>query len=223
MMNEELELAKKIYFEYKDSCSDFIKQAKEKSVYQKYGFGGELLHRGYFCPSLVQDLILGNANRGRILNNPSTKISTKPYTYKFGFDAKNKLTYIENDMYFEFINYKSQLEIGVQVDKTMEINTLSICSYNGKQLGDYVFCLCNPFDDSILQITKEQYTYNEDELLVDMFLWCSKVKQHSQIVFSVENGYLTSYTVRELDENDRLIGYSEGYRYKVAHKRKLAI
>lgn len=49
-------------------------------VYQ-YTIGGETLHRGYYCPSLIKDIVIGNCNRGRLVRN--TK-KAKKITYEYG-------------------------------------------------------------------------------------------------------------------------------------------
>ncbi len=37
------------------------------------GLGGELMHRGYYCPSLIEDVVVGNTKRGRISKRTTSK------------------------------------------------------------------------------------------------------------------------------------------------------
>lgn len=47
-----------------DVAAELQKQ-KSQVVYQQYCAGGTM-HRGYYCPSLTEDLWLGNTKRGRL-------------------------------------------------------------------------------------------------------------------------------------------------------------
>ena len=47
-----------------DAAAELQKQ-KSQVVYQQYCAGGTM-HRGYYCPSLTEDLWLGNTKRGRL-------------------------------------------------------------------------------------------------------------------------------------------------------------
>ena len=46
-----------------DVAAELQKQ-RSQVVYQQYCAGGTM-HRGYYCPSLTEDLWLGNTKRGR--------------------------------------------------------------------------------------------------------------------------------------------------------------
>lgn len=41
-----------------------LQKQRSQVVYQQYCAGGTM-HRGYYCPSLTEDLWLGNTKRGR--------------------------------------------------------------------------------------------------------------------------------------------------------------
>lgn len=58
-INKKVEILKEKYIDLYDSYSKQV-------VRYEVGVGGELMHRGYYCPSLVEDIIVGNAKRGRI-------------------------------------------------------------------------------------------------------------------------------------------------------------
>jgi ferredoxin-thioredoxin reductase catalytic subunit len=74
--------------EYENKFSQ-LRTSTEKEVARfEYSKGGETIHRGYHCPSLVLDLIVGNAKRGRLLKR---KPEFGKYSYEYGFDIENRL------------------------------------------------------------------------------------------------------------------------------------
>ena len=46
-----------------------INETSQKVYSYKYGIGGQNLHRGWYCPSIIYDIVIGNASRGRIVKN----------------------------------------------------------------------------------------------------------------------------------------------------------
>ena len=56
-----------LYDKYLYRYDELREKALAETRYTEYAKGGKTFHRGYYCPSPVQDLIVGNANRGRLL------------------------------------------------------------------------------------------------------------------------------------------------------------
>ena len=56
-----------LYDKYLYSYDELRKKALAETCYREYSKGGESMHRGYYCPSPVYDLLVGNVNRGRLL------------------------------------------------------------------------------------------------------------------------------------------------------------
>lgn len=61
-----------------DAAAELQKQ-KSQVVYQQYCAGGTI-HRGYYCPSLTEDLWLGNTKRGRLCKKRPWRKDYHTYT-----------------------------------------------------------------------------------------------------------------------------------------------
>ena len=48
------------------------------------------IHRGYYCPSLIEDIVVGGVNRGRRVIHPRSN-----YQFRYGFDSDNRLSVAE--------------------------------------------------------------------------------------------------------------------------------
>lgn len=57
-----------------------------------YGFGGMNLHRGWYCPSMILDLVIGNCSRGRLVRRPRSS----GYDYRFTFDGSGLLSTVDS-------------------------------------------------------------------------------------------------------------------------------
>lgn len=53
--------------EYADKMSQSHASINQEIIKVEYTKGGETIHRGFYCPSLVKDLIVGNLKRGKLL------------------------------------------------------------------------------------------------------------------------------------------------------------
>ncbi len=51
------------------------------------------LHRGYYCPSPIIDLVMGGVTRGKILKRPTKR---SHISYRYFFNSESKLAYIQN-------------------------------------------------------------------------------------------------------------------------------
>lgn len=80
----------KLYNLYKDNLDELYIGAENNVVRKEYGRGGEVIHRGFYCPSPVQDIIVGNCNRGKLVKNPR-----KQPDYEFGFDRDDRLILVK--------------------------------------------------------------------------------------------------------------------------------
>ena len=77
-IKEEILLFKKTYITLFEAYS-------KKVTRNEIGLGGELMHRGYYCPSIIADIIAGNVRRGQIVK---THMGQKKGKYIFGFVLK---------------------------------------------------------------------------------------------------------------------------------------
>lgn len=209
---------KKIIEEYSSKCKSVIKEFSDKVVYEQYGVGGGCLHRGYFCPSRIIDVVNGNINRGKIKKNID-----KP-DFTFGFDCNNKLILVKQENTCEFIIYQDDYEIGITVLDDFKITTISYCKYDIDRIREYTFCLYDPYKKQIVEITKEIYSYTENKMEVDWFrlfdINSLLNSEHEKYVFNLVDGYLSTYTIQKID-NSKMFPYANEYIYKVKLKRQV--
>ena len=208
--------------DYEKMPFSFFNNFEERITYEEYGLGGTFLPRGYYCPSLILDIISGNVSRGKIQKKkPKERVSD----FTFCFDCENKLILVKRIDSFEYVIHQNQFEIGICFSNDMKIETISYCQFDDQKILSYVWCLYNPYEKKIVELIEEKYKYLEKEVCVDWFrlipIKNRKVQQHNQYVFSIENGYFSSYTVQEFDENQLRKKFLENRVFKVMAKRKL--
>lgn len=188
--------------QYKDKCQFYFEELCHKVVREEYSVGGEVLHRGYYCPSPIYDIVVGNANRGKLLKRQTSRSNP---TYKYGFDMNDNLITISQSYNNEFIIWNGETEIGISFSKDFGIEHISECFYNGRQIQSYVFCLYNQNENHIVQYQRENYEYSEFGLKTADFMNFFEnekppILQHDKYHFQHDNeGFLSKYTVVEYD------------------------
>ena len=73
------------------SVRDHHAEILGSAVRFEYAAAGDI-HRGFYCPSPVLDIVIGNVHRGRILKRVTAR---SKISHRFGFDAGNTLVYAE--------------------------------------------------------------------------------------------------------------------------------
>lgn len=190
----------------------------KRTVAVKKSIGGKAIHRGYYCPSLIQDIVIGNVKRGRIC-----KSDTSSADYLYCFDDNNKhiatkIAHAEGDD-IEFIIYDSNKAISVYYSGK-RLENVSLCEYddNGRILK-YIYASSNMFE-----VKKEEYEYSDNKLVVNYsnLLNCDPtILSLNKYVFNVENGFLRDYTVEMLDTEDVSKEDLDGRFFEVKIKRKI--
>ncbi len=162
---------------------------------------GASMHRGYFCPSPVHDLIVGNVKRGKLLKRPSIK---SKITHQCYFNNTGKLVrtveWINNTPALtEDIVHEEGSIYGFTVDNTGNLYCISEEKYDkdGKLIR-YALSYCQQKENECFcsKQHSEQYRYDTQGLLE-----CDVIDSHFDIgyisnvtyCFERENGYLTSY------------------------------
>ena len=126
----------------------------------QYSRGGETLHRGYYCPSLIYDIVIGGANRGKLLK----RFSSLP-TYCYGFDKNGYLIVSENNVIKskEIITRNSNTEFGITIETdgldAGKIIRISLTSFSSGKIYSYVCCDCSAESQIIDCIYGETYEY----------------------------------------------------------------
>jgi len=170
----------------------------------------KLMHRGYYCPSLISDVISGNVERGKIVKEKSTK---GKIDFIYGFNALNQLITIEGNSSKEFIMRDKNKEIGIMFND-FGIEGISECIYDDNKLQMYAY-----YDylahEGVLNCELERYTYLPEKLIVDLsFYSCpnNKLISNDRYVFEIKDGYLCNYSV---------INANKDKKYNVMIKRSI--
>ena len=80
----------------------------------EYSVGESALHRAYYCPSLILDIIHGNTKRGR-----ATKKKPIGTDYVYGFDCENRLITVDRGNQRETILYDGCYELGLMKQREL--------------------------------------------------------------------------------------------------------
>ena len=127
------------------------------------------LHRGFFCPSPVQDLIVNNARRGKIIARPTER---SRISHRYLFDTSGQLliakALLPNGTYkTEYLVYEHNSVYGFAFDAWGTLVGLSEEQYENGKLKNYFCASCfNHEGDNIdLGITNMHYeAYHYDEI-----------------------------------------------------------
>ena len=201
------------------------------TVHKAYS-SGSTLHRGYYCPSITYDLIVGGAKRGKLLKRLTA--SSKP-SHEYGFDADGKLLYCKwfyngKPSYTEYLLYEDHGIYGITFSNDGNLHFLTEEALHSGKLTDYSYCIFLPLNGAphCCEITHEHYEYDAHGLSVcDMHHYMhtrstppgvpesllamipKEVYRHiGKFQFRRENGLLISYTNQQ------------GHEYQVLTQRK---
>ena len=200
-----------------DAAAELQKQ-RSQVVYQQYCAGGTM-HRGYYCPSLTEELWLGNTKRGRLCKKrpPEERLS-----HIYGFDASDRLITVKHmHCLEEYILYGAGVTLGVEI-RANSANTISICRYDeNSRIQIYEYYLLTPKADQVSYMTRETFRYLPDQVIDNWYREAAVagtwIHEHSRYVFSVEDGYLGDYTA----ENFYHGRCGVKIPYRVTKKRKV--
>lgn len=184
----------------------------------QYAKGGLSLHRGFFCPSPVYDIVVGNVNRGKLYIRPTAK--SQP-DYQYGWDSKGRLITVNTNWGSkEFIIYRDDITVSVEFTDSLSfglsVNAITMCEYDAScRIISYLRCSCDPQDATkFTSYHLEEYSY-KDQLIsaVDFFeMFDTPYNPHRLLISHTryffqhdEDGFLSKYTVEKYSgENDML-------------------
>ena len=232
---------KKICEEYYGKDAEYIAKynnmkqlASEHTVRLEYGLGGAVIHRGFYCPSLVQDIVIGNCRRGKRIIKPK-KCSF--YDYVYHFDKNDNLILIDRyarekrdwlcsqEYIFYSDNETFSINFNLTYDKVVNlVSFLAKCKYDEGKLITYDRYMYL-YRTKCHQIERESYEYHEDGTIKDMIMELYMAPDvYRKDVFSFnhdENGYLKDYTVHHKQYGfDGKVSENES-RYPVLIRRKV--
>lgn len=138
--------------------------------------GSKHLHRGFYCPSLIQDIVVVGTKRGRLLKRVTSR--TFPCN-EYGFNANGQLILCENLVRKtrgdteclivasrEFLFYEKNRIYGITMDSHGYLQTVTEEVFQEGKRIYYLNGLCTSFDGVIdcRSISCEYYSYDRDVL-----------------------------------------------------------
>lgn len=234
-LQEEYEILSKIIKDQKNECKNRLEEAISNVKYEQYSsFSSE--HRGYYCPSLINDIVVGNTNRGKLYK--TRKKDHIGYTY--GFDTDKRLILIKKKSkdisaaHYEYLFPLGEDEVGIGLDdcsssSDLEISHVSLCHFENGKLDTYLYGHNFYYDNfGIQEINKEKYYYSKDKLIVERqskYIALKGKKRliccNEKLIFDLKNGELDSYVVQYFDETGNLQPNSPQYVFNSHIKRNI--
>ncbi len=190
--------------EYDRVVRELFINAEKNVVYEKYGRGGIILNRGFFCPSLIIDIVIRGGSRGKLLK----RVPRQRPDYVFKFDKKNRLVLASNLPLKEneVIFWEGDEEVGLTIS---ERDGNNLCAITKSQYADGLLQKCSyyrvdveweidRFQYILLESREEKYTYEKDRMKVETrsFLYHGKKEEWPPCIydFVVKDDRLISYT-----------------------------
>ena len=154
--------------QYEGQFQELDRLFKSLAATTEYGRGGVLLHRGYYCPSPVQDILIGNVKRGSVSKRMPAK-----YDHIFYQDASGSLIMVDTYHEFglserEFLIYEGKTVIAPAFSvhtsaQETPLACVSVCQYS--ETGQIVsYRLLRP---GIHEISAETFSYAPVSGLLD--------------------------------------------------------
>lgn len=198
--------------QYHDICAEVTRY--------EYCLGSDGLHRGAYCPSLIQDIVVGRTKRGRMTGScPRNKAASIVY----GFDRDDRLRTVNDPFAHEIIVYENHVELGISFYTGFGIFLVSECIYDPTgRLVKYSTYLLSADRCHVIDSKTEEYTYEDNRLLVDLYQYDPVVGlTHERYIFPLIDGYLSPYTIEHYVEGKRVPNIWDGRVWPVSIKRKI--
>lgn len=223
--------AKRIYDCYSKQLLHSLKMAEKNVVRKEFSRGGECLHRGFYCPSPVLDIVIGGCKRGKRIKNPK-----KVPDYEYWFDSDDKLILVRTpnipdgcdssaigyELIYNHDGFTESVIFQIDADKTVRISGLTRCNYQNGRIESYDFIEVsgNPF--VCYDIRNELFFY-ENGILTSSVLqgynFTAEMMGKRKYFYNYNSdGKMVSYTVEEWDENGRMPDFWDGHVFKVTSK-----
>ena len=197
-----------------------MEQSEKTEIVREAYCCGATLHRGYYHPSPVYDLIVGNTKRGRL----SAK-STRPYSHRYCFDRNDKLVRIEylhdgRVSHIEYLDYCEQFVRGITVDCNGFLSAVTEEQYSHNRIVSFSISQCYHVNGAYtcFDYHKEEYCYDEYGLSKCQFVNLTPGSGYmvdEVYSFDRENGFLVSFSPDTADTNaDQRVTYTIRKRRK---------
>ena len=189
---------------YKDTFEAEFDKANETVVREELCSGSDMT-LGYYCPSPVQDLLIGNVHRGKILKRVTKR--SKP-EIKYGFSEDGRMAVFIELPPEGFTNYDVR---GFVLHDENTVTYICFKKSEGRALPNwiaqaeydkqgriicYTFGLFFLYDYNCKDISREIYTYS-DEGMKNFIHWewttSNRVYQTRYLLHHDKDGYFTGF------------------------------
>ena len=170
MLSEKNRLAEKVDY-YTPLLKDLRELAVKSAVRKEYSNNENGIYRGYYCPSPVDDLIIGGCRRGKLLKRITKR--TNP-DKEYLFDSDNRLVAVNSlldwkAVHTEVLIYEDNLVTGIDIDNyDNSIIELSECIYDSdNKIKSFLTASVSSNKATrtkIDEIELEKYSYDESGL-----------------------------------------------------------
>lgn len=178
------------------------------------------LHRGYYHPSPVYDLIVGNTKRGRLQSNMTDYVS-----HQYFYNASGRLERIESfscgrTAFIELLQYQDGIILGTTLDSNGRLAAVCEEVYEDDRIT--TLYLVNCFFDGNQYVAydyrREKYIYDDIGISACDFVSFSPQSKniiHKTYEFQREDGYLVSFSEMLQNRTDVKVT-----KYQITKKRK---
>jgi hypothetical protein len=176
---------------YEEKLPQLRIEAEKEIVKVEYSKGGETIHRGYYCPSPVLDLIVGGLKRGKLFKR---KPDFGRYSYEYGYDTNNRLIRVRGVNEFttpdsnyneEYLIYENDLVYGFEFDNMGEIVAVSRCTFENENIVKYEYSVCRL--PQYADLYMEEYSYGNNLFSeVRTFKVTPQFELYNEIKYKVE-------------------------------------
>lgn len=186
MLSEKNRLAEKVDY-YTPSLKDLRELAVKSAVRKEYSNNENGIYRGYYCPSPVDDLIIGGCRRGKLLKRITKR--TNP-DREYLFDSNNRLVAVNSlldwqAVHTEVLIYEDNLVTGIDIDNyDNSISEISECTYDSdNKIKSFLTASISSnktIKTTIEEIELEKYSYDESGLketeIISYYKSCKAIK-----------------------------------------------
>ncbi|MBE6948822.1 MAG: hypothetical protein E7456_03145 [Ruminococcaceae bacterium] len=212
---------------HKDTAVDLYNNAENSVIREECAIRGEVLHRGYYHPSPIIDIVIGRCDRGNLLKRITKR---SKITFKYGFDESGRLVVIKSyselpNQSKEVIIHNENTVLGISIGDDGTIDYLCEEVYENGKLIELTRASYFNHSNKISDLHKEKYLYDSFGLkTTDMYMYSPDILllQHIQFNFTHdEEGYLSKYNCVEFNSKNVNTSSANDYWYDVYDKRKI--
>lgn len=186
MLSEKNRLAEKVDY-YTPLLKDLRELAVKSAVRKEYSNNENGIYRGYYCPSPVDDLIIGGCRRGKLLKRITKR--TNP-DREYLFDSNNRLVAVNSlldwkTVHTEVLIYEDNLVTGIDIDNyDNSVSEISECTYNSDdKITSFLTASVSSnktIKTTIEEIELEKYSYDKSGLneveIISYYKSCKAIK-----------------------------------------------